>query len=82
MVFLYELGFLRSQSKWRNTKLRCDCGGYWFPHRRGGGACDFSPRAAYYLAKRNGASEEEARAELTADQLDRMFPLTQSDDGQ
>lgn len=57
-------------------------GGYHFPHRKGGGACDFSPRAAYYIAKRNGASESEAMAELTADQLDRMFPLTRSQNGQ
>lgn len=60
---------------WRNTRLKCLCGGYWFPHRKGGGACDHSPRASYYLALRSGAMLSEAMATLSADQLERMFPL-------
>lgn len=60
---------------WRNTRLRCNCGGYWFPHRKGGGACDHSPRAAFYIALRSGALLSEAMATLSADQLERMFPL-------
>ena len=41
--------------RWRrNRRLKCECGGYWFPHRRGGGACDSSPTAALHLARRQG----------------------------
>jgi hypothetical protein len=65
----------RHLAKWRNTRLRCDCGGYWFPHRKTGGACHLGPRSTYYLAKRGGATEAEAQAELTINQLERMFPL-------
>lgn len=28
----------------RHKRERCDCGGYWFPHRRGGGRCYSNPR--------------------------------------
>lgn len=60
---------------WANTVLRCTCTGYHFPHRRGGGACEHSPRADYYRAKRAGLSESEARELLSAAQLESMFPL-------
>lgn len=60
---------------WTGTYLRCCCTGYHFPHRRGGGACEHSPRADYYRAKRAGLSESEAQALLSAAQLESMFPL-------
>lgn len=60
---------------WASTKLRCGCTGYHFPHRRGGGACEHSPRADYYRAKRAGLPESEAQELLSAAQLESMFPL-------
>lgn len=30
----------------------CECGGYWFPHRKGGGACEHSIRRDIHLAIR------------------------------
>jgi hypothetical protein len=62
--------FDRRLSRWRNTRLRCDCGGYWFPHRRTGGACHHGPRSEYYLALRAGWPKNEAEALLSADQLE------------
>lgn len=59
----------------RASRERCDCGGYWFPHRRGGGACDASPRADFYRALRDGATREEAMQTLSVAQLEAMFPL-------
>lgn len=70
----------RRTSRRRNTRLRCDCGGYWFPHRKGGGACDHGERRAFYIALRNGATLREAMTELTPDQLNDMFPLTKYHD--
>lgn len=66
-----------SNHAWRNTRLRCDCGGYAFPHRRRGGACEHSPRRDYYLALRCGLSESEAAQTLWAYQLERMQPESQ-----
>lgn len=60
---------------WSGTRYRCNCWGYWFPHRKGGGACEHSPRRDFYLARRAGATVEEAMQELSVDQLERMFPL-------
>ena len=67
----------RHLAKWRNTRLRCDCGGYWFPHRRGGGACDkASPgKRDYYRMLRAGVPASEAMAELSAADLERLYPL-------
>lgn len=56
----------------------CWCGGYWFPHRKGGGACHHSPRCDYYLALRAGMSWQEALELLSADQLERMFPIKEN----
>lgn len=56
----------------RNTRMRCDCTGYWFPHRRTGGACLQGPRADYYHAIRQGAQKGEAEALLWAHQLERL----------
>lgn len=67
---------LRSAAKWRNTRLRCDCMGYHFPHRKTGGACVHSPRRTYYEMLRAGMSQAEAMCEgLTAGQIEAMFPL-------
>lgn len=65
----------RSNSSRRNTRLRCDCGGYWFPHRKTGGACDHGPRRDFFIAIRGGATISDAMQELSADQLNRMFPI-------
>lgn len=66
----------RPWSYWaRHKREKCCCSGYHFPHRRGGGACNHSPRADYYIALRNGATRAEAMAELSVDQLERMFPI-------
>lgn len=34
----------------------CGCGGYWFPHRKGSGTCDYAkdPRRLILLAERYG----------------------------
>jgi hypothetical protein len=47
----------------RNQKLRCDCHGYWFPHRRGGGACEASRTREYHWARRRGESHQDAMIE-------------------
>lgn len=65
----------RATAKWRGTRERCDCFGYWFPHRRGGGACEHSSRRTYYEMLRAGVPEAEAMAELSAADLDRLYPL-------
>jgi hypothetical protein len=67
--------WIKSKKVWTGTLYRCRCDGYWFPHRRGGGACKHSPRSEFYRALRAGASREEAMLLLTVDQLERMFPL-------
>ena len=54
------MGCLSRRVSWRASAQRCDCGGYWFPHRRGGGACDYSRRRDYHLALRAGCSRDEA----------------------
>jgi len=57
--------------RWRRNRLRkCLCAGYWFPHRKGGGACLHGARAEYHAALRNGASRQEAEALLWADKLE------------
>lgn len=71
---------LRPLSYWlRHQREKCQCGGYWFPHRKGGGACDHSPYRDYYLALRAGLPQNEAMQLLTPDQLDRLFPLPSSE---
>lgn len=57
---------------WRNTRLRCDCGGYHFPHRRTGGACIHGARSEYYHALRAGVPKNDAEALLWADKLEKM----------
>jgi hypothetical protein len=46
--------------------------GYWFPHRRGGGACEHSPRRNFYEALRAGLPESEAMGELSVADLERF----------
>jgi len=65
----------RSASTWEATRERCDCMGYWFPHRRGGGACEHSPRRNFYEALRAGLPESEAMGELSVADLERFYPL-------
>lgn len=69
----------RDQSKRRSTRLRCDCHGYWFPHRRGGGggACDRANpgKRDYYRMLRQGVTEAAAMAELSTYDLERLYPL-------
>lgn len=65
----------RTTSRWRNTRLRCDCHGYWFPHRRTGGACVHGARSDFYHALRAGLELSEAMALLSSHQIERMFPL-------
>jgi hypothetical protein len=65
----------RNTSTWRNTRLRCDCSGYWFPHRKTGGACTHGPRSDFYNALRAGLPVSEAMALLSAVQIERMFPV-------
>jgi hypothetical protein len=60
---------------WTATRDKCGCGGYAFPHRKGSGACEHSPRHEYYLALRQGATKAEAMELLSVDQIERMFPL-------
>lgn len=60
--------------RWQRPKP-CWCGGYWFPHRKGGGACHHSPRSDYYLALRAGVPEHEAMQLLSAADLRRLYPL-------
>lgn len=38
----------------------CHCIGYWFPHRRGGGACEHSTSRMYHLLRRHGETDPEA----------------------
>jgi hypothetical protein len=48
----------------RNQRLKCICGGYHFPHRRGGGACVDSKTRAIHMAIRGGDPDEIAEARL------------------
>lgn len=67
----------RHLAKRRNTRLVCQCGNYWFPHRRGGGACEKADpgKRDYYLMLRAGVPEAEAMAELGVGDLERLYPL-------
>lgn len=62
----------------RNTLAKCDCGEYSFPHRKGGGACKHNKSSGlrdFYQMLRQGVCKEEAMAELSARDLDRLFPI-------
>jgi len=74
----------RPLSYWlRHKRQKCKCLGYWFPHRKGGGACEHSSKADYYHALRQGLSQAEAMQLLSVSDLEKLFPLpdsTPSDD--
>jgi hypothetical protein len=38
----------------KRGRIVCNCGGYWFPHRKGGGACDHSKTCYEHIVKRQG----------------------------
>ncbi len=72
--------WIKSRGVWSGTEQRCNCSGYWFPHRKGGGACDHSPRSDFFRARRAGASVEEIMLLLSVDQMEQMFPLEEKDE--
>jgi hypothetical protein len=61
---------LRTWAYWaRHKKHKCQCGGYWFPHRRMGGACYHNPNevmSLYYRAKHHGMPPDELQKLLEA----------------
>ena len=69
----------RTLQGWFDKRGRevCGCTGYWFPHRKTGGACEHGPpmRVDYYRAMRQDVPAEEAMALLTVADLRRIFPL-------
>ena len=67
----------RHESKRHNTRLRCDCGAYWFPHRKTGGACDHAApgKRDYFRMLRQSMPEAVAMAELSESGLNRLYPL-------
>lgn len=38
----------------KRGRLVCACSGYWFPHRKGGGACEHSRTCNLHRARRTG----------------------------
>jgi hypothetical protein len=49
-------------TKWRKRPKPCHCGGYWFPHRKGSGACEHNGADAIrHIAKRLGLSPTETQ---------------------
>lgn len=42
----------------KRGRLMCYCGGYHFPHRKGGGACEHSKTRDIHLAIRRGEPEQ------------------------
>lgn len=45
---------MRTLGPWKDKRGRlvCACHGYWFPHRKGGGACDHSKTRDIHMAIR------------------------------
>lgn len=41
----------------KRGRLVCSCTGYWFPHRKGGGACEHSRTRDICMARRHGDAE-------------------------
>lgn len=58
-----------------NQRRKCNCPGYWFPHRKGGGSCHHSTRWEYYAALKEKVPKEVAMELLSAADIERMFPL-------
>lgn len=66
----------RPLSYWRrHREQKCWCSGYWFPHRRGGGACVHCSRADFYAARRSGLSLSQAQELLSVADLRKLFPV-------
>ena len=63
---------MKRRTLWRNTRRKCVCGGYHFPHRKGGGACEHGLRRDYYLAIRQGLSKPDALALLSVNGLESL----------
>lgn len=42
------------RSKKENRDLKCDCGGYHFPHRKGSGLCHTNPDRDIVDARKRG----------------------------
>lgn len=55
---------MRSPRWKRNRAMKCLCGGYHFPHRAGGGACETSKTRDIHIAKRGGNAAEIMRARM------------------
>jgi len=53
----------RSKTDKRGRQV-CWCSGYWFPHRKGGGACEHSKTRDIHLALRHGDQEGLAEARV------------------
>ena len=51
----------------KRGRLVCTCGGYIFPHRKGGGACEHSYTSVYHRARRDGLDHLDALAEWAWD---------------
>ncbi len=55
----------KGSRRWRrNQRLKCECGGYHFPHRRGGGACAHSKTCRLHWAIRGGDPDDIANAKV------------------
>lgn len=68
----------RTARYWKkHQEQKCQCGGYHFPHRKGGGACVHSTRADYYAALRAGLPLDECMALLSAADLARLYPISE-----
>lgn len=66
----------RSAAYWRrHREQKCLCSGYWFPHRKTGGACEHSTTASYHLARCAGLTHEEALETLSVAGLRKLLPL-------
>ena len=66
----------RTQAYWAKHKLeKCECGGYWFPHRKGGGACEHSSKKDFYAAMRAGLPLSECQTLLSVQDLEILFPI-------
>ena len=64
----------RTLAYWaKHQREKCECSGYWFPHRRTSGACIHSKRADYYAGLRAGLSPAEAMQLLNANVLEQDY---------
>ena len=59
----------------KHGRAVCGCGGYHFPHRKGGGACDYSLYADYHRALRAGVPAHLARELIPSNHLEYLHEL-------